>query len=578
MNAEQLLQHFERISEAPEAIPRLRRFILDLAVRGKLVEQDPSDEPASELLKRIAAEKARLSPKRTVLSVAQDEVPFELPSGWSWSRIGEVCSKTGSGSTPRGGKDVYKKTGTIFLRSQNVYNDGLRLNDVVYIDNVTDERMSGTRVLPGDLLLNITGGSMGRCCLVPEDAEDANVSQHVAIMRAAFRGTERFLHKLVLSPYFQAFVSAEQTGAGRGGLPKNKMDKIVVALPPLAEQHRILAKVDKLMSLCDQLEAAKAKREQFRDRLVGASLQGLNQPAEEEETFREHARFTFKNLPRITTRSDHIKQLRQTILNLAVRGKLVEQDPSDESAAELLKRIAVEKQRLVKEGRFKSLENEPVREVTALPFAIPTNWSWCYLDDVAVIARGGSPRPIKSFLTDEPSGIPWIKISDSTRGSVYINETKERIKHEGLASSRLVIPGDLLLSNSMSYGYPYITNIEGCIHDGWLVIRTPQGLVNKLFLHKVFLSDHAKLAFSIAASGAVVQNLNAEKARLLLLPFPPLVEQNRIVAKVDKLMAICDKLEEQITVTEQDSRGFLESVLVDALDPGIDLSAEAQVA
>jgi type I restriction enzyme S subunit len=153
MNAERLLALYERVAEAPDAITRLRKFILDLAVRGKLVPQDPKDEPASELLKRIAKEKARLGIRSQKVPLKTDEVPFQLPVGWSWSRIGEVCSKTGSGSTPRGGKEVYKPSGVPFLRSQNVYDDGLRLNDVAYIDLATHGRMSSTRVAPGDLLL-----------------------------------------------------------------------------------------------------------------------------------------------------------------------------------------------------------------------------------------------------------------------------------------------------------------------------------------------------------------------------------------------------------------------------------------
>jgi type I restriction enzyme S subunit len=305
MNAERLLALYERVAEAPDAIARLRRFILDLAVRGKLVPQDPNDEPASELLKRIAKEKARLGIRNQKVPLKTDEVPFELPVGWSWSRIGEVCSKTGSGSTPRGGKDVYKPSGVPFLRSQNVYDDGLRLNDVAYIDLATHERMSSTRVAPGDLLLNITGGSMGRCCLVPSDFNDANVSQHVAIMRVALKGIEAFLHRLVLSPYFQAFVFDEQTGAGRGGLPKNRMDMIAVALPPLAEQHRIVPKVDELMALCDQLEATRQEREARRDRLAAASLAHLNAP--DPETFQSDARFTLNALPALTKSNNSAK-------------------------------------------------------------------------------------------------------------------------------------------------------------------------------------------------------------------------------------------------------------------------------
>ena len=238
-----------------------------------------------------------------------------------------------------------------------------------------------------------------------------------------------------------------------------------------------------------------------------------------------------------------IPRLRRFILDLAVRGKLVPQDPNDEPASQLLKRIAVEKERLAIAGKFKTHNSDFPRDDTDFPFSIPANWAWSYLDDIAAIARGGSPRPIKSYLTDDPDEIPWIKIGDSVRGNIYIDKTKERIRSTGLTKSRLVVPGDLLLSNSMSFGYPYITNIEGCIHDGWLVIRTPEKLLNKLYLHTVLLSDHAKVTFSKAASGAVVQNLNAAKVRLLSVPLPPLDEQHRIVAKVDELMILCDQLD-----------------------------------
>ena len=246
---------------------------------------------------------------------------------------------------------------------------------------------------------------------------------------------------------------------------------------------------------------------------------------------------------RVAEAPDAIARLRSFILDLAVRGKLLPQDPQDEPASELLKRIAKEKARLIREGKFKNFEGNLDRSPSAFAFQVPQNWTWCYLDDIAAVARGGSPRPIEAFITVESNGIPWIKIGDSQRGSVFIDETKERIKPEGLAKSRLVFPGDLLLSNSMSFGFPYITNVEGCIHDGWLVIRTPAGMLDKLYLHKVLLSGHAKAEFSEAAAGAVVQNLNADKARQLSVPLPPLTEQHRIVAKVDELMALCDQLE-----------------------------------
>jgi type I restriction enzyme, S subunit len=240
---------------------------------------------------------------------------------------------------------------------------------------------------------------------------------------------------------------------------------------------------------------------------------------------------------------DGIKKLRELILTLAMQGKLVPQDPNDEPASELLKSIKLAKNKLVEEGKFKSLDSEPSNKIENAIFPVPKGWVWCYLDDIAAIARGGSPRPIKSYLTDDPNGLNWIKIGDSDRGKIFISNTREKIRPEGLKSTRMVFPGDLILSNSMSFGYPYIMNIEGCIHDGWLIIRTPEQLIDKLFVYYLFLSGYAKKAFREAASGAVVQNLNADKVRQLLVPLPPLEEQHRIVAEIDRLMARCDELE-----------------------------------
>ena len=279
------IENLAPLTTRTDQIKALRQTILSLAVRGKLVEQDPNDEPASELLKRIAAEKARLVKARKIKKTSLESpifpnnTPFSLPTGWAWITLGWICSKTGSGSTPRGGKKAYKPSGVVFLRSQNVHDYGLRLSDAVYIDRATHERMSGTAIETSDLLLNITGGSIGRCCLVPDGLGEANISQHVAIIRTAINGPQHFMRCVVLSPYFQDFISNEQTGAGRGGLPKNKMDRIPVPLPPLAEQHRIVARVDELMVLCNRLESSLAAADTTRHHFLESLLQDVLEPA-----------------------------------------------------------------------------------------------------------------------------------------------------------------------------------------------------------------------------------------------------------------------------------------------------------
>ena len=231
------------------------------------------------------------------------------------------------------------------------------------------------------------------------------------------------------------------------------------------------------------------------------------------------------------------QQLRNSILQEAIEGRLVPQDPNDEPASVLLERIREEKKRLVKEGKLKKkdLEETPISE-DEKPFEIPESWEWVRLGDAALIARGGSPRPIKEYITEDSNGLNWIKIGDTDKGGKYINSCKEKIKPEGLKKTRMVHPGDFLLTNSMSFGRPYITNIEGCIHDGWLMISPFANTFEQSYLYYVLSSSFARKQFNDKVAGAVVQNLNSDKVADSIIPLPPLAEQKRIVAKIEELL------------------------------------------
>ncbi|MFN7011659.1 MAG: restriction endonuclease subunit S [Allorhizobium sp.] len=560
MNAERLLQHYEQIADAPDAIARLRRFILDLAVRGKLVPQDPADEPASELLKRIESGRRQAGAKQG--TEAGGEVrPFDLPKGWVWSTIGSVCSKTGSGSTPRGGKEVYVDSGVPFLRSQNVYDDGLRLSDVAYIAPEVHARMAGTAVKPSDLLLNITGGSMGRCSLVPDSFGEANISQHVAIIRPVLTDMSGFMHRLVLSPYFQAFIFDEQTGAGRGGLPKNRMDQIAVALPPLAEQHRIVAKVDELMALCDELAAARTERETKRDRLAAAGLARLNTP--DPETFRDDARFALDALPALTARPDQIKQLRQTILNLAVRGKLVPQDPADEPAEELLKRVQLSKQR----SRKPTIKIDPRNT----EYELPATWVWASLEQLVVFGpqNGISPRPTNR--EDAPKAITLTATTSGKFSSAYFKRVEGKFPPE---SDFWLSEGDLLFQRGNTPEYVGMAAVyEGppqtfLFPDLIIKVRV-SGDVDLSYVHLASISPSGRRYLIENASGAqaTMPKINQTTLLSLPIPLPPLAEQHRIVAKVDELMALCDQLETSLTSADETRKKLLDALLAEALKP-----------
>lgn len=248
------------VEEQEAYLQQLRQAILQEAVQGKLTKQEKNDEPSDKLLQRIKVEKqkliaaGKLKKEKELPPITEDKIPFELPKGWVWCRLGEVCIKIGSGSTPRGGREVYKTSGIKFIRSQNVYNEGLVFDNIAYIDESTHKKMEGTKVLPNDILLNITGGSIGRAALVPSDFDEANVSQHVTIIRTVSIVNRKFIHKLMLSPFFQDYIMATQTGGNREGLAKKNMELMLIPLPPLSEQQRIVAKVEQLMQIVNVLE------------------------------------------------------------------------------------------------------------------------------------------------------------------------------------------------------------------------------------------------------------------------------------------------------------------------------------
>lgn len=258
-NWQRLAAHFDTLFTTEYSIDALKQTILQLAVMGKLVKQDPNDEPASELLKRIAAEKdalvkaGKIKKQKPLPPISDDEKPFELPEGWSIERVGNLVSKLGSGSTPRGGQNAYVSAGIPFLRSQNIWNDGIKTDDIAYIDDETHKTMANTVVFPNDVLLNITGASLGRSTIFPETLVEANVSQHVTIIRLCEAKMVKYFHLSVMSPMFQKLVWNRQVGMAIEGLSKKVLEMFEFPLPPIAEQARIVEKVNQLFEICDEL-------------------------------------------------------------------------------------------------------------------------------------------------------------------------------------------------------------------------------------------------------------------------------------------------------------------------------------
>ena len=473
---------------------KLRQKILDLAIHGKLVPQDPNDEPASVLLERIKAEKERLIKegkiKRSKKSAKTSDtphyenVPFEVPNSWVWTTIEEICSKRGSGSTPRGSN--YSANGIPFFRSQNVYNDRLVYDDIKYISEEVHHNMKGTEVLANDLLLNITGGSLGRCAVVPADFNCGNVSQHVCIMRAVLVEPEYF-HALVLSSYFAK--SMKITGSGREGLPKYNLEQMGFPLPPLTEQQRIVAEIEHWFALIDQIEQGKA------------DLQTI------------------------------IKQTKSKILDLAIHGKLVPQDPNDEPASELLKRINPKVEITCDNGHY-----------TQLPFEAPQNWSWTTLGKIGKWQSGSTPNRLNKDYYN--GNIPWLKTGDLNNG--YITHIPESITEKALneTSVKLNPTGSVLIAMyGATIGKIGILTFPATTNQACCACEVFNG-IDKEFLF-LFLLSHREEFIKMGGGGAQ-PNISKEKIINTYIPLPPFAEQKRIVTTVNVLFTKLDDIMESL--------------------------------
>ena len=452
---------------------KLRQKILDLAIRGKLVPQDPNDEPASVLLERIKAEKERLikegkikRSKKTAKSSDTphyENVPFEIPENWVWTDIENICSKIGSGSTPRGSN--YSSKGIPFFRSQNIYNNGLVYEDIKFISEDIHQTMIGTEVLPNDLLLNITGGSLGRCAIVPANFQRGNVSQHVCIMRPILIVSEYF-HAFVLSSSFSK--SIKITGSGREGLPKYNLERIFFPLPPLTEQYRIVSEIEHWFALINQIEQDKLDLQEA------------------------------------------IKQAKNKILNIAIHGKLVPQEPSDEPASELLKRI------------------NPKAEITcdnAHYTQLPKGWSVAPMQILCSLIDGNKQNGIERINLD-------VK---------YLRGEREP---KTLTSGKFIPANSLLiLVDGENSGEVFRTPIEGYQGSTFKQLSINENMNTEYLLQVI--NFYRKLLRENKI-GSAIPHLNKKLFKEIKVSIPPYKEQQRIVDSINKAFMFLDMIMENL--------------------------------
>ena len=408
-------------------------------------------------------------------------MPFEIPSSWEWTTLEEILELvSGQDFSPE--KYNNNVSGIPYIiGASNIENEQLIINRWTEYPSVYSYL--------NDLLVVCKGAGVGKMAI--NNIGTVHIARQIQAIRVYTNYINIKYVKAVVKNNIESIIS--KANGLIPGLKRELLLSLQIPLPPFAEQQYIVKEIERWFKLIDKIE---------QDKL---------------------------NLQTV------IKQVKIKILDLAIHGKLVQQDPNDEPASELLKRINQKAEITCDNAQYGKR-----------PFEIPNSWCWSRLGDINNIARGGSPRPIKDYLTDDKNGINWIKIGDTTREGKYIDSVKEKIRPEGMKKSRFVHKGDFLLTNSMSFGRPYILNVDGCIHDGWLVISPIGEVYTSDFMYHLLSSSFAFEQFTNVASGGVVTNLNSDKVADTIFPVPPLAEQQRIVAKIEKLFEQLDYIENSL--------------------------------
>lgn len=508
---------------------------------GKFVKQDPKDEPASELLKRIREEKAQKGLKEILrnseLLDAQRSGKFlpAMPPGWAKTTLGEIAQKITDGThkTP-----IYVSHGVPFLSVKDFSGGKLDFTDTRFISPEEHELLY-KRCDPkrGDILIGRIG-TLGKAVLVDTDTV-FSLFVSVGLIRFSHEfAAAEFLRMLLNSPLVESEFDRIKVG---GGTHTNKLNlgdlhTIALPLPPLAEQYRIVAKVDELMALCDRLEAAQIERESRRDQLTAATHHHLNSGLDG-DALRSHAQFFIEHFPRLTARHDQIKQLRDTVLDLAVRGLLVPQDPDDEPASELVIRIRREKLRLMNTGLIKKDKPCPDGANAEAKPPIPSGWTWTHLGELSkLITKGSSPKWQGIHYSTVDKGVLFIK---SENVGQYRLRKMDDLKYverrfNEIEPRSILRRGDILrnivgasIGRTAVYDIDEIANINQAVALIRLVRQ--DWLSTSFLLH--YLNGPRAVALMLTSRVTTAQpNISLTDVRDFDVPLPPLAEQNRIVA------------------------------------------------
>ncbi|WP_225391108.1 restriction endonuclease subunit S [Escherichia coli] len=544
-------------------IKKLRELILELAVRGKLVPQDPNDEPASELLKRIAAEKAELvkqgkiKKQKPLPEISEEEKPFELPQGWEWVTLATVGEIVGGGTPKSDNPQFWAKNGIKWITPADLYGlKGKYITSGARDISPAGLSNSSARLMPKGSVLFSSRAPIGYVAIA-----DAELSTN-----QGFKSCVPYIKESAEYIYYFLLASAKKIDAEASGTTFKEVSgaivsKILLPLPPLSEQLKIVSRANELMSLCDQLEQQSLTSLDAHQQLVETLLGTLTDSQNAEELAENWTRIS-EHFDTLFTTEASVDALKQTILQLAVMGKLVPQDPNDEPASELLKRIAQEKAQLVKEGKIKKQKSLPPISDEEKPFELPEGWEWSYLSDIGILARGRSKHRPRNDPTLYADGtIPLVQTGDVARSNGCINTYSALYNQLGLSQSKLWNKGTLCITIAANIADSGILNFDACFPDSVVGFTPYENEIPVLYFHYFMMT--IKSTLEKFAPSTAQKNINIDILSQLFFPCPPLEEFHRIVDKVQNLLSVCDVLRAYIQSAQQ-TQLHLADALTDA--------------
>ncbi|TQP69330.1 restriction endonuclease subunit S [Vibrio cholerae] len=549
-------------------IKKLRELILELAVRGKLVPQDPTDEPASVLLERNFMEQARLVQTDKLKTKANRSFSVEddyltVPASWDRIRLGNLAKFIDyRGKTP---KKI--DSGVRLITAKNVKFGHISLLPEEFISE--EEYVSWmTRGFPrvGDILFT-PEAPLGNVAQV-DLKEKFALAQRAICFQLHIPEISDFLKLFLMAPSFQNLLLEKATGTTAKGIKASVLKELLVYLPSLCEQHRIVAKVDELMALCDQLELQTEASLDAHQVLVETLLTTLTNSQDATKLMANWARIS-EHFDTLFTTGESIDQLKQTILQLAVMGKLVPQDPNDEPAAKLLERIAEEKALLVKEKKIKKEKPQPFISEDGRLFELPNGWVWSNIGETFLVTGGLQKTPKRTPVLNH---YPYLAVANVQRGRLELDDLKRfEVTSEELERYRLM-PGDLMVvegngsENEIGRCAIWSGEVQDCLHQNHLIKCRPLSLDLSSWVLQTLNSPFGIAVMkSLAVTSSGLYNLSVGKIRSIAFPLPPLKEQHRIVAKVDGLMALCDQLKSRLQTSQQTQLALAEALVEQAL-------------